>query len=196
MGPILRLIRLHCLARLRAAGWLPWLAFAGWMVIARFQEPTMLRRYGIALLDDAAWSAGLVLLIVMFVSERRLPQRFAWLGNLVVLAAIAAIAGAACWLLDRGAFATPLAQRLGQVAWFFVSWLPLTLVLSAPLPFATGGRILAVLMSLAALVLGSMLAVAFRAAPDGMVGLGATLSAAAGAAGAWTIRSLDRRKSL
>lgn len=175
----LRMIRLLSLARFRAAGWAPWLLFAGWIAAAAFQEPRLLRRYGIHLLDDAAWTGGLVLLIVFLFAEKRLPRRGAAAANLTVLGLVAVLQAVVAYLADQGAWtATPL-DRAQDVGMFFLAWAPLTLVLSRQTSFEGVNRWLVAIVVLTAFVMGSMLAVALRSDSDTFAFLGAGLAMAA-----------------
>lgn len=158
----LRIIRLLALARLRAAGWAPWLVLFGWLAAARAQEPRMFRRFGIYLIDDAAWVGGLLVVAVLLLAERRLPARASASANLAMLAAISLALMLICWALDQGAWSAGLASRLVDGACFFASFAPLAVCLSAGLGRSAVERSLSVLVVLVSLLTGSMLAIAFR----------------------------------
>jgi len=161
----LRLIRLVVLARLRSAGWAPWLLALGWLLFASLQEPLLFRRYGIYLVEDAAWTAGLVVLVVLLLSERRLPRRYGAACNLLIVAAVAVLQALGGYLVDRSAWPPSVADRLLDGLGFFVAWSPLALTLSRNM----GDGLLPKLMVLCALMMGSMLAVALRSSPDSFV---------------------------
>ena len=63
--PFLRLSWLTLRARLRSAGYIPWLLLVGWLLISAYQEPRFLRRYGLFLVEDAQWSGALIVMMVL-----------------------------------------------------------------------------------------------------------------------------------
>jgi len=182
----LRILRLLTIARLRSAGWAPWLLLSGWLAIARVQEPRMLRRFGVHLIDDASWAGGLAVVLVVLLAVRRRPLRAAVLTNLVTLAAVSLVLAAATWLIDRGAWSMGAGARLLEAGAFVVAFGPLAITLSAGEHEAARGRWVATLVVLASLVACSMVAVALRSSPTGPVWLAATLNLAA--ASCWAAR--------
>lgn len=190
----LRIIQLSLLARLRAAGWAPWLLLGAWLLAALLQEPRMLRRFGVQLVDDAAWSGCLLLLLILLTATRRLPARGAIGANLVVLFAVALLEAAACAVLDRGPWSEGVLRRLEGGAAFWLAFAPLAVCLAAgrgPTRFLQVTRWLVVLV---AALTGSMLAVAMR---PGLTALGgvAALAALLGAL-AWSLQPGERHKYL
>lgn len=162
----LRLIRLVALARLRAAGWMPWLLVSGWLLAAALQEPLLFRRYGIYLVDDAAWTGGAVVLIVLLLAERRLPRRAAMISNLVTVAAISVLQVLAAYLADLSPWSSSLASRASGCLFFFAAWAPLAITLSRNIGLSPRDKMVGKLVVLSAFVMGSMLAVALRSSPD------------------------------
>ena len=180
MPEFLRLIRLVALTRLRSAGWAPWLLVAGWLVIAAFQEPLMFRRYGIHLVDDAAWTGGLLVLLVLLLAERRLPRRFAHLASLSLLAAVAIVQAIGAFLVDQSMVTTGFTVRATGAGFFFLAWCPLAITVSRNHGGVIASGMLHMIVVLAAGLMGSMLAVALRTSPDMLV-LAACALAIAGA---------------
>jgi hypothetical protein len=176
----LRLIRLAALSRLRAAGWAPWLLMAGWLLFASSQEPLLLRNYGVFLLQDAAWGGGLVVLLILLVSVRRMPRRSAILANLSILAGVAGMQMLVALLLDRSVGFGDVASSLWGACAFFLAWSPLTITLSRNYRAMRYEMALSLLVVVAALVMGSMMAVGLKSSPDANVLL-AVLLACAGA---------------
>lgn len=162
----LRLIRLVALARLRSAGWVPWLMVLGWLAAASYQEPLLFRRYGIYLVDDAAWTGGAVVLIVLLLAERRLPRRFAAMANLVTVAAISVLQVVGAYLADQSPWQSSFSSRAMGCLHFFAAWSPLAITLSRNSGSSAREQVLGNLAVLSALVMGSMLAVALRSSPD------------------------------
>ena len=178
----LRLIRLVGVARLRAAGWAPWLLLACWVTVAAYQEPLLLRRYGIYLLDDAAWVGGLVVLIILLLSVSRLPRRGAMLANLVMLACVAALQAFGTLLVDQAALAQSWGDRSLSALLFFAAWGPLAITLSRNSSIGGYARWIGWIVPSMALLVGSMVAVSLRSSPGPVVFLASAL-AFAGAAG-------------
>jgi len=172
----LRLIRLVTLARLRSAGWVPWLLVSGWLLAAALQEPMLFRRYGIYLVDDAAWTGGAVVLVVLLLSERRLPRRSALICNLVTVAAISVLQVVAAYLADLNPWTSSLSSRAMGCLFFFAAWSPLAITLSRNSGAAARDKLVGKLVVLSAIVMGSMLAVALRSSPDTFV-IGASVLA-------------------
>ena len=180
MPEFLRLIRLVALTRLRSAGWPPWLLVAGWLVIAAFQEPLMFRQYGIHLVDDAAWTGGLLVLLVLLLAERRLPRRFAHLASLSLLAAVAIAQAIGAFLVDQSMATTGFTARAIGAGFFLLAWCPLAITVSRNNGGVIASGMLHMMVVLAAGLMGSMLAVALRTSPDMLV-LAACALAIAGA---------------
>lgn len=165
----LRLIRLVALARLRSAGWVPWLLVSGWLLAAALQEPLLFRRYGIYLVDDAAWTGGAVVLLVLLLAERRLPRRGAVISNLVTVAAISVLQVAAAYLADLSPWSSSLSSRALGCLFFFAAWSPLAITLSRKSGPGARDKLVGKVVVLSAIVMGSMLAVALRSSPDTFV---------------------------
>ena len=177
----LRLIRLLALARLRSAGWVPWLVVLGWLVVASYQEPLLFRRYGIHLVEDAAWTGCAAVLVVLLLAERRLPRRSAAICNLVTVAAISVLQAVGAGLADRSPWPSSLSGSVMGCEIFFVAWSPLALTLSRKSGPGFGEQLLDKLVVLSAVVMGSMLAVALRSSP-GTFAFAASILAFLGAA--------------
>lgn len=165
----LRLIRLVALARLRSAGWVPWLLVLGWLAVASYQEPLLFRRYGIHLVDDAAWTGCAVVLVVLLLTERRLPRRSAAISNLVTVAAISVLQAVGAYLADQSPWPSSLSDHAMGCVFFFAAWSPLALTLSRKSGPCFREQLLGRLVVLSALVMGSMLAVALRSSPGTFV---------------------------
>ncbi|MFT4840827.1 MAG: hypothetical protein ACI8UD_000377 [Planctomycetota bacterium] len=166
MSETLRLIRLVVLARVRSAGWVPWLLVAGWLVIAAFQEPLMFRGYGIYLVDDAAATGGLVVLLILLLAERRSPRRYAATANLSLVGAMAILQAVGGYIADQSQVATPFSVRAAGAGSFFLAWAPLSLTLARKLNGGLTCRTVHMILVLTAGLMGSMLAVALRTSPD------------------------------
>lgn len=156
----LRLVWLSTLARVRTAGPAPWLLFGGWMVGAALQEPLHLRRYGIQILAEAGWVAGLALLLVLLFAEARLPRRGAWLANLTLVCGVALVQSAVALLLDPASYGEP-AEHIVRAGCFIVAWAPLALTLSAGVGFSRGEWLHATVVS-CSLVIGCVHSIAWQ----------------------------------
>ena len=190
----LRIIQLSCLARVRAAGWAPWLLLGAWLLAALLQEPRMLRRFGIQLVDDAAWSGFLLLLLILLTATRRLPARGAIIANLVLLAAVACLEAAACAVLDRGPWSDGLLRRLEGGGAFFLAFAPLVVCLAVGHGPTRSQQLTRWLVVLVAALTGSILAAAMRPGLTVMGGV-AALAALSGAL-AWSLQPHGRHKYL
>ena len=120
----LRLVGLVCLARLRSAGFLPWLVFAAWLGIASSQEPVLLRSYGVCLVEQASWAWANVLLVLLLMAERRQPMRWGWLANLSLLLLLAIVQAVLPLLIDLARDRPHSLARLKDVAGFSLCWAP------------------------------------------------------------------------
>lgn len=180
----IRILRLLTAARVRSAGWAPWLLLAGWLIAAWLHEPSMLRGYGLYLLDDAAWSGGLLLFLALCLSEARRPLRAAIAANLLLLAALSLVLMTSCLLMDLGPWSAGPLDRLLHAAKFFVAFSPLAIALAR----AGGPHAPARLWRWAALfafaALGTILSAALRAGDSTRVWSACGLAVAA--AVAWT----------
>jgi hypothetical protein len=165
----LRLIRLVVLARVRSAGWVPWLLVVGWLIVAAYQEPLMFRGYGIYLVNDAAWTGGLVVLLVLLLAERRVPRRHAVTVNLSLVASLAILQSIGGCLVDQSSVATSFTVRAAGAGCFFLAWAPLAITLSRKSGEAVVSRAVHMTVVLTAGLMGSMLAVALRTSPDALV---------------------------
>mgnify|MGYP001227936082 CR=1 FL=1 len=172
----LRIIRLVALARLRSAGWVPWLLAIAWVSLASFQEPLFFRRYGIDLVDDAAWIGGAAVLLVLLLTERRLPRRCGVAVNLVILAAISVLQSGGAYMADLSPWPNSWADHLQSSGSFFLAWAPLSLTLCRKSGAGRMNQLLGKLVVLCALLMGSMLAVALRSSPSAFVVLSSALA--------------------
>ena len=172
----LRIIRYMLTARIRAAGWAPWILLGGWLLFAVAQEPRMLRRFGFHLIDDAAWVGGSLLAAVLLLSQRRVPAVAAAWTNLVTVAAVALAVMLACRILDQGPWSAGLSDRLLGAAAFFAAWSPAAVCLARSPGTSTAERIAAGLVLFAGLIAGSMTAVALREGGDATAWLAAVLA--------------------
>ena len=191
MSSSLRLIRLLVTARLRSAGWAPWLLAMGWLLVAALQEPLLFRNYGIYLVQDAAWVAGLAVMLVLLLTHDRQPRRCAVRTNLCILGGIACLQATAGYLVDQSPTRSWTSARFLEMAWFLMAWAPLSITLSRKAGNGGMSRMLHMMVVLAAAITGSMQAVALRQSPDTLV-LSASVLAFGGAAG-W---ASDPRKQL
>lgn len=166
MGSAVRLIVLMNVARVRAAGPVPWLLVIAWMALAWLQEPRALRRSGIHLFDDATWIAGVVLVLILLLSEARAPRRFAAVCNLALLVGIAFVLSAAAAALDRGYLSVSLGGRAWQWLAFVLCWSPLVLLLSRTGAGSLFARSFHTIGVPAAAGIGSMLCVRLRSGVD------------------------------
>lgn len=180
MSATLRLITLFALARLRSAGWAPWLLVSGWLVIASYQEPLMFRQYGIYLVDDAAWTGGFVVLVVLLFAQRRLPKRCAIATNLTMLVAMAVLQGVGGYLADQSPSLAGFYMRGVGVVNFVLAWSPLAITVSRNKSSETKEELVRKLVVLASGVMGMMLSVALRTSAD-TIAYAASLFAVAGA---------------
>ncbi|MFN3243063.1 MAG: hypothetical protein ACE37K_16305 [Planctomycetota bacterium] len=190
----LRIIRLLAIARIRSAGWAPWLLMLGWLAAARAQEPRMLRRFGIHILDDAVWAGGLLVLAVLLLAERRLPRRAGAATNLAMLAGLSILLMVSCWLLDQGAWSVGIGRRLLDATHFFAAYSPLAICLAVGFGDSFPRRLLSVSVVLVSLLTGSMLATAFRSEATALAWGAAGLSLLAAAS--WVSRREDQPKYL
>lgn len=154
----------------------------------------MLRRFDVHLIDDAAWIGGLMLLVVLLLAERRLPARAAVAANLVLVAGVALLMTLATWALDQGLWSPGLFARLSSFACFAVAFSPLAVVLAAGSGESATERTLSVSVVLVALLVGSILATAFRTGDSGLAWGAASLSLLASVS--WTVRRANRPKCL
>lgn len=122
----------------------------------------MFRRFGIQLIDDAAWVGGLLVAMVILLAERRLPARAAVASNLAVLAGLSLVVMLVCALLDLGPWSVGLGRRMVDALHFFVAYAPLSICLAADWGSRGTERLLSLLVVLVSLLTGSMLATAFR----------------------------------
>ncbi len=147
----LRVIRLSCAASLRSAGPLPWLLLLGWIVLAAEQEPLFLRRYGLRLLDQAAWGAATILVGVLWSDaisrcRRPGPRIASALALLGLLAVAQATLTAGAELVARGA--CDLAVRLAGSVDFFVTWCATAIALASVRPATRRSDLLFVVMQI------------------------------------------------
>lgn len=148
----------------------------------------MFRGYGIYLVNDAAWTGGLVLLLVLLLAERRVPRRHAMTVNLSLVGSVAVLQAIGSCLVDQGYIPVPVSVRAEGAGFFFLAWAPLAITLSRNYSEIGVSRTVHMIVVLAAGLVGSMLAVALRNSPDAWAVVASAL-AIAGAA-CW---SLHRR---
>lgn len=141
----------------------------------------MFRQYGIYLVDDAAWTGGLVVLLVLLLAQRRLPRRCAITANLSILLALAVLQGIGGYLADQSPSLSGLYIRIAGVANFVVAWSPLAITVSRKEASGAPKELVRNLMVLASGVIGMMLSVALRTSPDMIIYI-ASLIAVSGAA--------------
>ena len=136
------------------------------------------------MLDDAAWSGGLLLFLALCLSEARRPLRAAIAANLLLLAALSLVLMTSCLLMDLGPWSAGPLDRLLHAAKFFVAFSPLAIALAR----AGGPHAPARLWRWAALfafaALGTILSAALRAGDSARVWSACGLAVAA--AVAWT----------
>jgi hypothetical protein len=98
----LRLVHLVCLARLRRLGIAPWGLLLAWLAWAAVQEPEMLRRSDIYLLEGSAWCGGTALLLAFTSSEAATgaPPGIRLLCNLLAAIALSSLLVVVLWGSD------------------------------------------------------------------------------------------------
>ena len=153
----------------------------------------MLRRFGVYLIDDAAWVGGLLVVIALLLAERRLPAVGGVASNLVALGAVSLVVMLLCRLLDLGPWSDGTWNRLHDAARFSAAWAPMAICLPGSQSRGSPGATVSFLVVLASLVIGSLLATALRS-EDALYGWGAALLAIA-AAITWSAE-LGRHKRL
>ena len=140
----------------------------------------MLRRFGVYLIDDAAWVGGLLVLLALLLAERRLPAVGGLASNLATLGAVSLAVMLLCRLLDIGPWSDGTWSRLHDAARFSAAWAPMAICLSRSQSRGSPGATVSFLVVLASLVIGSLLATALRS-EDTLSGWGAALLAVAAA---------------
>ena len=129
----------------------------------------MFRRYGIYLVDDASWTGGLAVLLVLLLAQRRLPRRCVIAANLTMLFAIAILQGIGGYLADQSSSLTGLQARGVSVVNFVIAWSPLAITVSRNSVDGTKEELVRKLVVLAAGVIGMLLSVALRSSADTIV---------------------------
>jgi len=135
----------------------------------------MLRSYGLYILDDAAWSGGLLVLLALLFAEPRLPRRAATASNLTLLMVFSLLLMCACLVLDQGPWSPGPLDRLFDAWMFCAAFAPLAVAASAPPLPGRSSRLLRRLIVLAFLLLGTMLGVGLRSGANASVWLGVLL---------------------
>lgn len=158
----LRIIRYMFTARIRAAGWAPWLILAGWLIFAVAQEPRMLRRFGIHIVEDAAWVGGLLIAAILLLAQNKVPAVGAAWANLVTLAVVSLAVMMSCRVLDQGPWSATLVDRLADAAAFFAAWAPSSVCLARGSSRSSRGKLVSCVVVFISLVVGGMLSVALR----------------------------------
>ena len=158
----LRIIRYMFTARVRAAGWAPWLLLAGWLIFAVAQETRMLRRFGVFIVDDAAWVGCLLMAAVLLLAQKRLPGVGAAWTNLFTLGVVSLVVMLSCRVLDQGPWSATLLERLAAAAAFFASWAPTSVCLAKRPGTSSSHGFVSFVVLLSSLVIGGLLSVALR----------------------------------
>jgi|GEM_PF-4457350 len=140
----------------------------------------MLRRFGVYLIDDAAWVGGLLVVLALLSAERRLPAVGGVAANLVTLGAVSLAVMLLSRLLDLGPWSDGTWNRLDDAARFYAAWAPMAICLSRSLSRGSSGLAASFLVVIASLLVGSMLATELRS-KDTLAGWGAALLAFAAA---------------
>lgn len=133
-----RLLLLNLKVRLRNLGAWPWLGLAAWALLARGQEPTVFRGFGVELANEAIWSGGAVVLLCALAVDIRqyhTEARFRCTaieaaGSVLLLAFLQGLLGVAVEL----AFAqnARLSATLVSVSRFVLVWLPVAVLWVRP----------------------------------------------------------------
>ena len=158
----LRIIQYMFTARVRAAGWAPWLLLACWLVFAVAQETLMLRRFGVYIVDDAAWVGGLLMAAVLLFAQKRVPAVGAVWTNLFTLGVVSLVVMLSCRILDQGPWSATLFGRLAAAAAFFAAWAPTSVCLAKRPGTSSHHRFVSCVVLLSSLVVGGLLSVALR----------------------------------
>lgn len=172
------------LARLRSAGLVPWLGFAGWLGIASSQEPVLLRSYGVCLVEQASWAGATVMLVLLLMSESRQPRRLVWLSNLAVLLGLAVLQAVAPLLIDYVRDRPHNLSRLLDIVAFFLCWAPFSVAYGG---FTHRPRAGTVWVLVSAFALGCAHSVALRSSDPFHGALSASIALVA--ASAWLTKS-------
>ena len=118
----------------------------------------MLRRFGVYLIDDAAWVGGLLVVLALLLAERRLPAVGGAAANLVTLGAVSLAVMLLSRLLDLGPWSDGTWNRLDDAARFYAAWAPMAICLSRSPSRGSPGPAASFLVVIASLFVGSMLA--------------------------------------
>lgn len=135
-----RSLRLDLAIRLRTIGLWPWLVFVGWGLVARAQEPTMLRSFGIEIAGMALWSGAAILLLALALVEPG-PRPPRLLRDVITSSALVALLGLAqavlAAVLDAAFLGVPrLTDGLRSSCRFGFVWLPAVIPLVSAVPGA------------------------------------------------------------
>lgn len=137
----LRSLRLDLVIRMRNVGLWPWLVLAAWGLLARAQEPVMLRNFGIAIAPMAMWSGAAILLGAMALAGPRPPSPLLRHSAITAIALVlwVGLAQAAMSLVLDLVFFGPrsLGYAADSAVRFGLVWLPPVLAFVASPP--TGG---------------------------------------------------------
>ena len=129
------------------------------------QEPRMLRRFGIHLIEDAAWVGGLLMLCILLAAQRRLPKGGAVAANLVTVAVLGLLVMLLSRVVDVDPWAEGVSARIYDAIGFLAAWSPFAICAARAPVGGRGAAILHATLVLASLMTGSMLAAALRAEP-------------------------------
>lgn len=129
------------------------------------QEPRMLRRFGIHLIEDAAWVGGLLMLCILLAAQRRLPRGGAVAANLVTVAVLGLLVMLLSRVVDVDPWAEGVSARIYDATVFMAAWSPFAICAARAPAGGRGAAILHATLVLASLMTGSMLAAALRAEP-------------------------------
>lgn len=146
----------------------------------------MLRRFGIYLIDDAAWIGGLLMACILLAAQRRLPRVGAVAANLTTLVVVGLGVMLVCRMLDQGPWSESSLSRIYDATGFVGAWAPLAICTAREPRGDRAAAILHYLVVLASLLTGSILATALRAQPSATSWGAACLAIAAAAC--WTTR--------
>lgn len=129
----LRHLRLDLRIRLRNVGLWPWLVFVAWALLARAQEPTMLRRFGIHIANTATWSGAAVVLAALTLASpptRNIAIRHSVIVSVLLAWGVGLAQAAAALLLELVFSGEVLVEgSVRSAARFGFAWLPAVFLL-------------------------------------------------------------------
>ena len=101
-------------------------------------------------------------MLVLLLAQRRLPAVGAVAANLVALGVVSLVVMLACRLLDLGPWSDGTWARVEDAGRFCAAWCPMSICLARDLRGGSTGKVVAFLVVLVSLLVGSMLAAALR----------------------------------